>query len=425
MTSFLALPPALEIAGSVRVPGSKSATNRALVLAALSETPVTLVGSLASDDTRALLRCLAAMGARVEETGDDVTVSGPLGASEDDLTLLDAGDSGTAARFLTALAAATPGRFRLTGSPRLSERPMGELVAALRSLGAEIDEEGADGRLPLAIRGPSLRGGRVSVDASRSSQFLSALMLAGAAGETIEIVVEGPLASAPYASLTAESLRAFGHRVDGSGPWTVTRGGGAPERYETPGDFSSAVPLLAAAGVCGGEVRLTGLAWPSGEADALAIPVLERMGMTIAVSGKALTARARRGGLRAVTERARDFPDAVPVLAALSAFAFGESRFFGVAHLRWKESDRLAALAEVLARAGAEASADAESLTIRGTVAGPRGEFAILPTHSDHRIAMAAALLSLRRARLLIQDPDCVSKSYPGFFRDLQSLCRR
>ena len=425
MTVFLAVPPAREIRGSVRVPASKSATNRALVLAALSEVPVLLVNPLESDDTRALLRCLAAMGARVAKREDGISISGPLGVSDGRLTVLDAEDSGTAARFLAALAAATPGWFQVTGSARLCERPMGELVAALRSLGAAIVEKGAPGCLPLEIRGPSLHSGRVQVDASRSSQFLSALMLAGAAGEPLEIAAAGPPASAPYAALTADALRSFGHRVEGSGPWSVSRGGPARERYDTPGDFSSALPLLAAVGVCGGEVRLTGLEWPSAQADALALPVLERMGIAVSAARGALLASAERRGLRAVTVPASDFPDAVPALAALAAFADGESQFLGIAHLRWKESNRLTSLATVLENAGADVSAAPDRLSVRGPTAGPSVKFATLPTFRDHRIAMAAALLSLRLPRLLIEDPDCVSKSYPGFFRDLEGLCRR
>ena len=425
MTAFLAMPPAREIRGSVRVPASKSATNRAFVLAALSDVPVFLVHPLDSGDTRALLRCLAAMGARVAKREDGISVSGPLGVSDVRRTVLDAEDSGTAARFLAALAAATPGWFQVTGSPRLCERPMGELVAALRSLGAAIVETGAPGCLPLEIRGPSLRSGRVRIDATRSSQFLSALMLAGAAGGPLEIAAAGLPASAPYAALTADALRSFGHRVEGDGPWRVSRGGPALERYDTPGDFSSALPLLAAVGVCGGEVRLTGLEWPSVQADALALPVLERMGITVSAAGGALRASAARGGLRAVTVEASDFPDAVPALAALAAFADGESRFDGIAHLRWKESNRLTSLATVLEGAGAAASAAPDSLSVRGRAARPGGGFATLPTFRDHRIAMAAALLSLRLPGLLIEDPDCVSKSYPGFFRDLDGLCRR
>ena len=425
MTSFLAFPPARELRGSVRVPASKSATNRALVLAALSETAVRIERPLESDDTSALLACLSAMGARIDRHREALSVSGPLRAGSAAVTGLDAGESGTAARFLIALAAATRGRFRLVGSSRLSERPMGEIVVALRSLGADILEEGAPGCLPLVIRGGALRGGTVSVDASRSSQFLSALLLAGAGGAGIEVSAPGAIASLPYVALTIEALRAFGHRVEGAGPWRVRRGSRSPEAYETPGDFSSAVPLLAAAGICGGEVRLTGLRWPSVEADALALPVLAGMGVDIATGQHEISARAERGRLRPVSALATDYPDAVPALAATAAFAPGRTRFHGIAHLRWKESDRLAALSSLLERAGAAATADDDALTIDGGGVASAGTLAVLPTARDHRIAMAAGLLSLARRRVLIEDPDCVSKSYPGFFRDLEGLCRR
>jgi 3-phosphoshikimate 1-carboxyvinyltransferase len=426
MSSALAFPPARRLEGALRVPASKSATNRALVLAALSGTDVTLVGPLDSEDTRALRRCLAQMGARIEEAPEGLRVGGPLGLPPSEtVVVLDARDSGTAARFLAAIASATPGAFRLTGSPRLRERPFGELVAALRALGADVGEEGRPGCLPLLLRGRPLSSRAVTVDAARSSQFLSAVMLLGAAGESLEVAAAGAIVSRPYADLTLESLRAFGHSVEGSGPWRIRRGSRTPPRYEIPGDFSSAVPLLAAAGVCGGEIRLEGVVLTSSEADARAVPVLRAMGLEVdaAAGGGGILARSRRGGLRPAAVRATDFPDSVPALAALAAFAPGETRFDGIGHLRWKESDRLAALAEVLTRAGAETVASGGSLLVRGGAAA--GGLARLPTFGDHRIAMAAAILSVGRGRLLIDDPDCVGKSYPRFFADLDSLCVR
>jgi 3-phosphoshikimate 1-carboxyvinyltransferase len=225
--------------------------------------------------------------------------------------------------------------------------------------------------------------------------------------------------------MTIETLRAFGHVVDGEGPWTVRRGEATPDRYETPGDFSSAVPLLASAGVCGGEVALTGLAWPCADADARAVPILEGMGIDIGRNAGVLVARAARGNVRPVSVHAGECPDSVPALAALAAFASGESRFEDIGHLRFKESDRLAALVDLLDRAGTRAVADATGLTVRGGAgAAPSGEGS-LPTFRDHRIAMAACLLAIGRPGLRIEDPDCVSKSYPEFFRDLDSLCRR
>ncbi|MEP6769766.1 MAG: 3-phosphoshikimate 1-carboxyvinyltransferase [Acidobacteriota bacterium] len=425
MKSFLAFPPARELRGSLRVPSSKSATNRALLLAALSETPVRIERPLESEDTRALLACLTAMGARAVRHPDALSVSGPLAGSDAAATVLDARDSGTAARFLIGAAAATRGRFRVIGSARLSQRPMGELAAALRLLGAEVVEEGAPGCLPLAIRGGRLSGGPVSVDSSRSSQFVSALLLAGAAGGRIEVSAAGTVASRPYVAMTLESLRAFGHRVEGAGPWRVERGARSPDRYETPGDYSSAVPLLSGVGICGGEVRLTGLRWPTADADALALPILGAMGMEISAEASEISARAARGGLRPVSASMTGCPDAVPAVAAAAAFAPGRSRLEGVAHLRWKESDRLDALSSLLRCGGAAANADADGLTIDGGGIDSAAGLAVLPTAKDHRIAMAAGLLSLVRRRALIENPDCVSKSYPEFFRDLAALSRR
>jgi len=209
----------------------------------------------------------------------------------------------------------------------------------------------------------------------------------------------------------------------------VVRAGASPDAYDTPGDYSSAIPLLAAAGVCGGEVSLAGLRFPSADADVGALDVLRRMGVAVTPEDGRLVARGERGGLAPVTVRATDFPDSVPALAALSAFAPGTTRFEGIAHLRWKESDRLAALESLLAAAGTRAAADADALTVSGGGIAPgfsggaAGGF--LPVFQDHRIAMAGALLALGRPGLLIEDPDCVAKSYPAFFRDLDFLCRR
>ena len=430
MMDYIVIPPAKEVAGSIMAPPSKSATNRALVLAAISESPVAIESPLEADDTRALARCLAAMGAMFETLHGGLRCHGPLaGPSGRELTL-DVAESGTAARFLTALACATPGRFFLTGSPRLRERPVAELVTALREAGAEIEHAGEPDGLPLRIRGASLRAGRVVVDASRSSQFLSALLLtAPVVPGGLEVAASSQVASAPYVTTTLDCLRAFGHEVFGNaseGQFRVVRGRSAVTGYEVPGDYSSALPLLAAAGIAGGRVTVTGLRWPSADADARAVSVLERMGIEIQGKPGAVSASARRHGLESLCVVATDFPDAVPVLAALAAVAAGESRFEGIAHLRLKESDRIASLSALLAAAGADAMARDNCLVVTGPARIRRGGPARrLPTFGDHRIAMAGALLSLAIPDLLIENPGCVAKSYPRFFRDLESLVVR
>jgi 3-phosphoshikimate 1-carboxyvinyltransferase len=429
VTDFLAFPPAGAVRGTVRAPSSKSATNRALLLAAIGADPVELIGPLDSEDTRALAVCLEAMGAQIAPTDRGVLVRGPLGRAPGRPIRLDAGASGTAARFLAAVAAAVPGDWRLDGEPRLRERPIAELVAALVSAGASVRYEERDGFLPLGIAGGTLRGGeRVAVDASRSSQFLSALLLAGAATEKgISVRPVGAVASAPYADTTVEILAEFGYdaRRSADGTIDVRRGDGTgPRSYAVPGDWSSALPFLVAAGIAGGEVEIEGLAWPSSDADARASRVIEEMGVVVRRDAGSIHARAEEGGLRPVSISARDFPDAVPALAALAAHAAGESRFRDVAHLRGKESDRLDAIVKLFTAAGVRASAGGDELAVTGPSRSVSGLMR-LPTFGDHRIAMAAALISLSSAGALIENPGCVSKSYPRFFRDLETILVR
>jgi 3-phosphoshikimate 1-carboxyvinyltransferase len=432
MTEYLAFPPARAVHGTVHAPASKSATNRALVLAALSDEPVEILRPLDSQDTNRLAACLSAMGAVIEPTAEGVRVHGPLGtASGRDAVVLNAGASGTAARFLAAVAAAVPGRYRLTGDPRLLERPIGPLVTSLRQAGAGIEYAGRDGFLPLSIRGGTLGSARagapITVDASESSQFFSALLVAAAAQDhSLSVLPAGKVASAPYVETTVAVLEKFGHGVvrGPDGAVTVARGSGGPRRYAVPGDWSSALPFFAATGIAGGEVAVTGLDWPSPDADARALDVVEAMGVAVDRGPDAIRARGDRGPLTAVTVSAGEFPDAVPVLAALAVFADGESRFRDVAHLRLKESDRIAAIAELLDAAGASAAPGEQEIVVGGP---PRPVSGVLrlSTFEDHRIAMAAALLALRLSGALIENPGCVAKSYPGFFRDLETILLR
>lgn len=424
MTDYLALPPAAALRGRLRVPSSKSATNRALVAAALAGAPVEILGPLESGDTAALVRCLTAMGASIVPTAGGLSVRGPLAGDPAREIWLDAEDSGTAARFLAAAASAVPGRFLLTGSQRLRERPMRELVAALRRAGARISSRAAEDRLPLEIEGRALASAEIAVDASRSSQFASALLLAGLAVEGgLSVRVTGEAVSRPYVAMTLETLRDLGHDVEAGEALAVRRGARPAARYEVPGDYSSAVALLAAVAAASGEVLLWGLRVPSPDADAGALPVLERMGLSLRAGRDGLLASASRRAPASLDVVATGFPDAVPSLAALSALAAGRSRFSGIGHLRLKESDRIAALATLLRAAGAQAFEERDALTVTGPASA--NGLRILPTFRDHRMAMAAAILALRLPGILIEDPGCVAKSYPAFFRDLERLRSR
>jgi len=425
MADWLALPPVRSLAGEVRVPPSKSSTNRALLIAALTESAVEILRPLESEDTAVLVRCLAAMGAEIVPTAFGFRVSGPLRVQGAEVVALDAGDSGTAARFLAAAAAATPGRFRLGGSARLEERPMGELVDALRSAGVRIAYEGREGRLPIRVEGGGLRSGEVAVDAARSSQFVSALLLAAVAVDGgLRVRPTGSVVSGPYVATTLNVLRDFGHEAAGGPVLAVRRGARVTASYEAPGDYSSAVPLAAAVGAAGGEVTLRGLRWPSPDADAGALPVLRAMGVCAEASIDRLVVSSSGAAPRSVAADASTFPDAVPALAALAMLSPAESAFSGIGHLRLKESDRIASLEGVAAAVGAAARDADGTLFVSG---GPGGAAAVsrVPTFRDHRVAMAAAILALRRPGVLIEDPGCVAKSYPGFFPDLERLAVR
>jgi 3-phosphoshikimate 1-carboxyvinyltransferase len=431
MTDFLAFPPVRAVRGTVHAPPSKSATNRALLLAALSSRSVEIVRPLDSEDTGRLAACLTAMGAVVEPTAEGWRVHGPLGAEPQRGALtLDVGASGTAARFLTAVAAAVPGNYVVTGEERLRERPIAPLVSALSEAGVEIAYAGREGFFPLSIRGGTLDarpGGPIPVDASESSQFVSALLLAAAAtAGSLSVRPLGKVVSAPYVEGTISALRAFGHEVTRhhDGTVTVTRSDRCPARFEVPGDWSSALPFLAAAGIAGGEVTVTGLEWPSPDADARALDAIEATGVTVDRSALGIRARSDRGPRRPIDFAAGDSPDAVPVLAALAAFAEGESRIREIAHLRGKESDRLAALGDLLRAAGVSAAPGESEIAVAGPPRPLEGP-ARLPTFRDHRIAMAATLLALRLPGALIENPLCVGKSYPGFFRDLETILLR
>jgi 3-phosphoshikimate 1-carboxyvinyltransferase len=406
--------------GVVRPPGSKSLTQRAYLLALLSRGTTVVRHPLVADDTERALAALAAFGCEIARRDGEVTIRPgppPAGAT------IDCGASGTLFRFLVAAAAAIPGRWRLDGTPRLRERPVGPLVAALRELGVTIECE-RDGFAPLTVVGGTLAGGSVRLDAGESSQYLSALLLAGqhAAGP-IEIEVAA-LASAPYAELTIDAVRRAGGLVERAGehryltqPSELSGG-----EVEIEPDLSAAAYPAAAAALTGGDVLLEGVSLASRQGDRRLLELLARMGAD--VTEEPAGVRVRGAGLDAVDDDLGDIPDQVPTLAALAPFARGTTRIRNVAHLRLKESDRLSAMASELRRAGAEVEELADGLVIPGVwaAAAPPSVPVTIDPHDDHRIAMALALVGLRRQNLAIRDPQVVAKSWPRFWDELERL---
>lgn len=415
------VPAGRVVHGFVRPPSSKSLTHRAYAIALLARRSLVVERPLASEDTGLFLEILEQLGYGLRRQGTRLEIDPPRQfPSEADL---QCGNAGTLFRFVVALAATLPTRARIDGSPRLRERPAGPLVGALRALGARIVEEGAPGCAPLVVHGGALAGGRVALDASASSQFLSALLLAGQrATGPVEIEVPA-LASAPYVDLTLEMIARFGGRAERL----------APDRYltrpselsggtvEVESDFSAVAYPAAAAALAGGAIRISGVRRESKQGDRRFLDLLAAMGAKVqwSVDGVAV----ERGELSAVAADLGDMPDQVPTLAALAPFARGTTRIENVAHLRIKESDRLAAMTAELRRAGAHVTELPDGLVIPGIWAAgePPHEPVTIDPHDDHRVAMAMALVALRRPNLAIADPACVGKSYPDYWRDLAS----
>ncbi len=420
--------------GRVVVPPSKSVSHRYLNLALLAGEPLHLERPLLADDTQLFLAALRASGFATQlVASQDSEVEavelepGPRPSGE---IPIFCGNAGTMARFLVATLAAIPGQFRLDGTPRLRERTVGPLVDAVIALGGEIEYLGEKGFLPLGLRGSTLRGGRARLDAGSSSQFLSALLMAGArATGPIEIEVAA-LASAPYIDVTLALAREFGARIesiglDGAVVYRVEPGLVSPLRARVEGDWSAAAYPAAAAALTGGEVRLAELSASSAQGDRRFIELLVEMGAEASWRDGELRVSGD-GHLRGITADLSDIPDQVPTLAALAPFAAGETIIENVPHLRIKESDRLAAMARGLEAVGAAVTELPAGLVIPGVWATgvPPLEPAEIDPWDDHRIAMSFALLGLRRPGVSISEPAVVSKSYPDFWRDFESLLR-
>jgi 3-phosphoshikimate 1-carboxyvinyltransferase len=416
------IPAGRVFSGRLTPPPSKSVTNRYLNLAVLAGRPLVVERPLLAADTRAFLAALPALGMGVEVSAGAVRSTPVERAGE---AAIDCGASGTMARFLTATLAALPGTWRLDGTTRLRDRPLAPLLAALRELGAVARPLQGHDRLPLEIEGRQLSAGRLRLDAAESSQYLSALLMAATrAAGPVEIEV-GRLVSAPYVDLTLEALRAFGARVEvaGGGLFRVVPGLPGVERVAVEADWSAACYPAAAAVVTGGAMELSGLSADSAQADRRFFDLLARMGAELVWRDDGKLVVSRSAELRAIEADLRDLPDQAPTLAVVAAFARGVTCIRNVGHLRLKESDRLAAVCRELARCGVPAAIEGDDLVVPGVwaEASPESEPVQIETYDDHRLAMAFAVLGLRRPGVSISHPRVVEKSYPGFWVDFRS----
>jgi len=414
------------IRGEPRIPGSKSITNRALALAAFACGESHLRGALFSDDTLLMVKALRDLGIQVETSPSDhsITVHGCAGVLPAQHARIYVGNAGTVARFVTALASVGRGTFTLDGSERMRERPMGPLLRALGALGVQAESVAGSDCPPILICTTGLPGGAVTVEADVSSQFLSGLLMAAPyARSTLEISVPGPLSSEPYVAMTIRMMQDWGLRVFEEREGTARRYRvPAPQliegrQYTIEPDATAASYFMAAAVIMGGSVRIRGLGRSSLQGDVAFADVLRTMGAGVDFAEDILTVTGT-DALRGVSVDMNAISDTVMTLAAIAPFAESPTRIRNVAHIRYKECDRIEATATELRRLGLRVLTHPDGLTVYpGT---PRG--APVETYNDHRIAMSLALVGLRTPGVLLRNPSCVSKTFPDFFAELQRL---
>ncbi|MDX1677314.1 3-phosphoshikimate 1-carboxyvinyltransferase [Arsukibacterium sp.] len=421
----LTLKPIAGVAGTIHLPGSKSISNRVLLLAALASGTTRISNLLDSDDIRHMLNALAALGVSYRlsacRTRCEVDGLGRLFEHTEPLTLF-LGNAGTAMRPLTAALAASAIDVTLTGEPRMAERPIGHLVDALRQLGADIRYLDNDGFPPLQIKGQTLQGRRLQIDGSISSQFLTAvLMVAPLLDGRTEIEIVGDLVSKPYIDITLALMQRFGVTVcnDNYKRFTVI----GAEQYHSPGDWlvegdaSSASYFLAAAAIKGGSIKVTGIGRHAVQGDIHFAGALEAMGADVEWGDDYIMVTRNR--LIGIDRDYNAIPDAAMTIATTALFAEGQTVIRNVYNWRVKETDRLAAMANELRKVGADVEEGRDYLKITPP---PQLRHASIATYNDHRMAMCFSLVALSDTPVTIEDPDCTAKTFPGYFELFQSL---
>ncbi|CCN82618.1 3-phosphoshikimate 1-carboxyvinyltransferase [Vibrio nigripulchritudo SFn27] len=421
----LTLQPISLVSGEVNLPGSKSVSNRALLLAALASGKTRLTNLLDSDDIRHMLNALTKLGVTYQLSEDKTVceVEG-LGGSfnTEEAQELFLGNAGTAMRPLAAALCLGSGEYVLTGEPRMKERPIGHLVDALKTAGADIEYLENENYPPLKIKGTGLKGGKVEIDGSISSQFLTAfLMSAPLAQDQIQIDIIGDLVSKPYIDITLHIMAQFGVKVENNNYQSFVIPAG--QSYRSPGDFlvegdaSSASYFLAAAAIKGGEIKVTGIGKNSIQGDVQFADALEKMGAEIEWGDDYVISR--RGELKAVDLDFNHIPDAAMTIATAALFAEGTTAIRNVYNWRVKETDRLSAMATELRKVGAEVEEGEDYIIITPT---SELKHAAIDTYDDHRMAMCFSLVALSDTPVTINDPKCTSKTFPDYFDKLSSL---
>ncbi|MFN0197929.1 MAG: 3-phosphoshikimate 1-carboxyvinyltransferase [Planctomycetaceae bacterium] len=414
-------PVSQPIRGTIRPPGSKSLTNRALIIAALATGTSRLTGALDSQDTRVMIDSLRRLGLIVEQNSEQatLTVHGCGGAFPVNASELWLENSGTSIRFLTALCALAHGRYRLDGNSRMRERPIGDLIETLNQLGADCRCELQNDCPPVTVVAQGLPGGRAKVRSDLSSQYLSALlMVAPYAMKPVEIQIEGTLVSEPYVEMTLGVMQQFGVHVQrpNDKSYRFEPAHYRPVDYDIEPDASAASYFFAAAAMTGGKVTVPGLSRTALQGDVGFVNALERMGCQVQWDIDAITVTG--GQLRGIDIDMNEISDTAQTLAIVATVALGPTRIRNVAHMRHKETDRVAALVTELRRLGQHAEEFPDGLSIQPATVTP----CLVETYDDHRMAMSFALLGLRHSGIRLANPRCVDKTYPHFFRDFERL---
>ncbi len=426
-TSVIEIIPA-RVEGTIRVPGSKSLTNRALIVAALAEGESTINNALFSEDTKYMSSALRDLGFSVTELPDEkkIIITGQGGKIPASKAKLFVGNSGTAMRFLTAFVALGKGTFALDGIKRMRQRPIQPLLDCLGQLGADAGSVTGSGCPPVIINAKGLEGGRAVMRGDTSSQYFTAVLLsAPCARNEVELAVEGKLVSRPYVDMTIGLMEKFGVEVSCHNLNSFFIKAGQryrPMAYDIEADASNASYFLAAAAITGGTVRVLGIPQDSLQGDARFGDILRQMGAKISRGDDFIEVDGASGAqLNGIDINLEDTPDLAQTLAAVAVFARGKTRVRGVANLRLKETNRIKAVVTELGRMGIKAQEHDDGFEIEPG----QPKSAVIETYDDHRMAMSFSLVGLRAKGIKIKDPRCTAKTFPGYFEELKKLCQK
>ena len=416
--------PLQGIDATVSVPGSKSYTQRVMIIAALAEGSSCVHKPLIAEDTGYVIEALRSLGADIQIEGGDMTIKGTSGHIKNPGKDIYLGNNGTAMRLLTGVVTIGRGPFTLTGSPRLCQRPIKPLLDALTSLGVDVQSKGNNGYPPVFVSANGLRGGTVTFADIESSQYISAMLICAPFAENDTVIeLQGAVPSLPYVDMTVDAMRAFGVEVITERPVRYAVKSGQQyqgKSYSIEGDCSSASYFFLAAALCKGKVKVQHINPRTLQGDINFLTILKRLGCTIIKGKDWIEVVGDQLTPGEFTFDLGNMPDMVPTLAVLSAVRHGRSIIKNVPHLRAKESDRLAALAAELRKVGVRAEETDDGLVIEGN----RPHGAEIETYNDHRIAMSFAVLGLVIPGIRIQNAGCVDKSFPGFWDELEKLYR-